>query len=51
VKSVKAVEMLGQEGWMVRVTLMRSLEDEQDIEGTLWLQGYLWYPHWWRRGQ
>ncbi len=72
VKSVKAVEMLDQAGWMVRASVMRGLEDErdvdldilvtrrvlgdgappaigQDIEGCLWLQGYLWYPHRWRR--
>lgn len=72
VKSVKPMEMLGQEAWMVRAAILRTLKDDQDIdldivvtrrvwggggapevgqdvEGTLWLQGYLWYPHRWRR--
>jgi hypothetical protein len=65
VKSVKDVqgEILGQEGWFVRVTVLRFSDDDfdldllitkrswqgdsppaigQDIEGRLWLQGYLW---------
>lgn len=65
VKSVKDVqgEILGQGGWFVRVTVLRSGDNDfdldilitkrvwqcetppvagQDIEGRLWLQGYLW---------
>lgn len=67
---VKAVEAfsgwLGQDGWKVRTTLMRSDDEDfdldilvtrriwtgeeapragQEIEGLLWLQGYLWMPH------
>lgn len=65
IKSVKEVqgEILGQEGWFVRVTVLRFGDNDfnldilitkrawqgdtppvvgQDIEGRLWLQGYLW---------
>jgi hypothetical protein len=65
IKSVKDVhgEILGQEGWFVRVTVLRFDDNDfnldilitkrswqgdsspaigQDIEGRLWLQGYLW---------
>lgn len=65
VKSVREVqgEILGQEGWFVRVTVLRFSDSDfdldilitrrawqgetppvvgQDIEGRLWLQGYLW---------
>jgi hypothetical protein len=65
IKSVKEVQgdVLGQEGWFVRVTVMRFGDEDvnldllitkrvwrggkppsigQDIEGQLWLQGYLW---------
>lgn len=70
VKSVREVkDMLGQDGWLVRATVLRLSEYRtedvdldilitrkawqgkeppapgQDIEGRLWLQGYLWYPH------
>jgi hypothetical protein len=69
VKSVKAApEILGQPGWIARVTVMRFGEQDadldilitrrawqgseppqlgQDIEGTLWLQGRLWYSQEW----
>lgn len=68
VKSIKSFEdFLGQNGWLLRVTVMRlsSYETEDvdldivvtqrvwqyeaapevgmDVEGTLWLQGYLWW--------
>lgn len=65
VKRVKdAVDVLGQPGWFVSVTVMRFGDDEkqldilitrrawkgnappfvgQDIEGSFWLQGYLWW--------
>lgn len=65
VKEVREIEMLGQPGWLIRATLLRNIEDEQeldfdivitrkawegdappqpghDIEGAMWLQGYLW---------
>lgn len=66
VKAVKELDLdvLGQSGWIVKVTVMRFDEGEeaeldilitrrawqgdeppiegQDIEGSLWLQGYLW---------
>lgn len=69
-KSVREVkDVLGQDGWLVRATILRLPECDtedvdlailitrrawqekeppapgQDIEGRLWLQGYLWYPH------
>jgi hypothetical protein len=66
IKSVRPVEeVLGQSGWMVRVTVLRFGDDDadldilvtrrawqedreptegEDLEGTLWLQGYLWMP-------
>ncbi len=69
VTSVKeAPQILGQPGWLVRATVMRygNLDEDleiliikriwkgghppakgQDIEGTLWLQGYLWSSHEW----
>jgi hypothetical protein len=65
IKSVRKVQgdILAQEGWFVRVTVLRFGDDDfnldilitkrswqddsppvvgQDIEGRLWLQGYLW---------
>jgi len=70
VQSVREVkDVLGQDGWLVRATVLRlstyRSEDVplsilittkawrekeppqigRDIEGRLWLQGYLWYPH------
>jgi hypothetical protein len=69
VKSVKPfADFLGQDGWLVRVTVLRLSDYETedvnldivitrrawqgdgvpvvgaDMEGTLWLQGYLWMP-------
>lgn len=66
VKSVDEFKSwLGQDGWRVRVTVMRCGDEDadldilvtrhawaggeppcvgQDIEGRLWLQGYLWMP-------
>lgn len=65
VKSVRELDLdiLGQQGWFVKVTVLRFEDDDvdldmlitrrawqsseppcvgQDIEGALWLQGYLW---------
>lgn len=67
VRSVKEMEMLDQPAWRIRATVLRTLDDDRDIdldiivtrkvwgaaspprpgddiEGALWLQGYLWYP-------
>lgn len=65
IKEVREMEMLGQPAWLVRATLLKGIDNDEefdfnivvthrawesdepprpgsDIEGALWLQGYLW---------
>jgi len=67
IKACKEIYILNQPAWLLRTTILRSLEFDadidldivvtgkiwqsnrppqvgEDIEGTLWLQGFLWHP-------